>query len=500
MPVLSKSAPTYGTKRLYKDTDGIKVVDFAESFLHISKGIRAGQPFIPVGWQVDLLHNVYERRPDGKYRYRRVVVGVAKKNGKSLLGATVALYGLVEGEAGAEVYSAAGDREQAKIVLNEAKWQVEHSQELSGICKIYRNAITVPSTGAIYRALSADAALQEGLNPSTVVFDELHVQPNAELWDVLTLGSGTRVNPLVFAITTAGYDLTTICGKQYLYGKRVVAGEIEDNSFGFWWWEAPDNCKTDDRDAWEKANPNIVEGLLDLEDMDTAQKQTDEISFRRRKLNQWVRTSGDSWLPANAFNLCKSTRQINPELPVYVGIDMALKHDSIAVVHAQLQSDGVVVVRAKIWHPDDAKLEVALVEQYLRELRLALICEEFAYDPAYFQRSAEILIDDGLNMVEFPQSSARMVPACGHAFELIVNQRLAHDGSPQFVDQVLSAAQRVGDLGWRLSKGKSKRKIDACIAMVIALDRATQSDNLSSAAEVVDVWSEDDEDEGDDTQ
>ena len=114
---------------------------------------------------------------------------------------------------------------------------------------------------------------------------------------------------------------------------------------------------------------------------------------------------------------------------------------------------------------------------------------EFAYDPAYFQRSAEMLVDDGLPMVEFPQSRTRMIPACGNAFELIVNQRVAHDGSPQFTDQVLSAAQRMTDEGWRLSKGKSKRKIDAAIALCIALDRATLSSKISATPSVVDVWS-----------
>ena len=113
---------------------------------------------------------------------------------------------------------------------------------------------------------------------------------------------------------------------------------------------------------------------------------------------------------------------------------------------------------------------------------------EFAYDPAYFQRSSEILTDDGLPMVEFPQSRARMIPACGNAFEMIVNQRVAHDGSPQFVDQVLSAAQRMTDEGWRLSKGKSKRKIDAAIALVIALDRATLVNKTDINPSVIDIW------------
>jgi phage terminase large subunit-like protein len=114
--------------------------------------------------------------------------------------------------------------------------------------------------------------------------------------------------------------------------------------------------------------------------------------------------------------------------------------------------------------------------------------QEFAFDPAYFMRSAEALSDDGLPMVEFGQSAARMIPACGNAYEMIVNKKVAHDGSPTFTDQVLSAAQRMTDTGWRLSKGKSKRKIDACIAMVMALDRATTRATAVIEPAVLDIW------------
>jgi phage terminase large subunit-like protein len=89
------------------------------------------------------------------------------------------------------------------------------------------------------------------------------------------------------------------------------------------------------------------------------------------------------------------------------------------------------------------------------------------------QRSAEVLADDGLVMVEFPQSAQRMVPACQTAYEMICGGRVVHDGSPAFSDQVLSAVPRQTDTGWRLSKGKSKRKIDAAVALVMALDRAS---------------------------
>ena len=474
MTHIDKGTPTWSTPKLYSKSDGHKVVDFARTFLHVSKGVRAGQPLILTSWQVALLDGLYERRDDGLLRYRRSLIGLARKNGKSLLGSLIALYGLIEGEPGAEVYSAAGDRQQARVVFNEAKWQITQSPALSGVCKVYRDVVEVPSTGAIYRVLSSDAKLQQGLNASCVIFDEAHIQPNEELWNALTLGSGARKDPNIIAISTAGYDLDSLCGRLYNYGKRVVSGDQVDERFGFWWWEAPADCEVSDRDAWHIANPNLAEGLLDIEDMEISMMQTAETAMRRYRLNQWVRTDGESWLPKGGWELCRSDDELDPNIPVFVGIDMALKHDSIAVVVAQPQESGRIVVRAKIWHPDGGVMDVAAVEQHIRELGREFTVQEFAYDPAFFQRSAEAMSDEGFTMVEFSQSTARMVPACGTLYEMIVNQKIAHDGNPVFADQVLSAAQRSTDMGWRLSKGKSKRKIDAAIALAMAVDRATR--------------------------
>ena len=114
------------------------------------------------------------------------------------------------------------------------------------------------------------------------------------------------------------------------------------------------------------------------------------------------------------------------------------------------------------------------MEAHLRDLHRRFRVQEFAYDPAYFQRSAEMLLDDGLPMLELPQSPQRMVPACGTLYELIVGGVVGLRAEPMFVDQLLSPAQRQTDQGWRLSKGKSKRKIDAAIAAAMAVDRATR--------------------------
>lgn len=463
--------PAFFTPAVSGVSDGDDVVGFVETYCRVTKGFEAGQPLVFRDWQRWLTRCLYERNEQGRLRYRRSLVVVARKNGKSLLGSGIALYGLFAGEPGAEVYSAAGDRQQARIVFNEVKQQIVSNPLLQAECKVYRDAIEVPRFGSVYRVLSSDGKLAQGLNPSTVIFDELHVQPNSELYDALTLGSGARQEPMVVGITTPGYDLESLCGQLYQYGKKVASGEIDDPSFGFFCWEADVDCDIYDRDQWRKANPNLAEGLLDEADMESAAKQTSEMAFRRYRLSQWVR-SQESWLPTGAWDQGVSTEPLIDGEPTWLGVDMALKHDSIAIVAVQKRDDKYVA-RAKIWHPESSGVDVADVEAYLRQMHMKYQLKEVAYDPAFFQRSAEVLHDDGLPMLEFPQSGQRMIPACGQAYELIVNGKVLHDGSPTFTDQVLSAAQRMTDAGWRLSKGKSRRKIDACIALVMALDRAS---------------------------
>jgi phage terminase large subunit-like protein len=356
-------------------------------------------------------------------------------------------------------------------------------------CKIYRDAIEVPSTNAIYRVLSSDGKLAQGLNPSLVIFDELHVQRNDDLYDALTMGSGARLDPLVVAITTAGFDLESLCGRLYQYSKQVAAGEVDDPMWGAWWWEADSDCDITDEKQWKKANPNLALGLLDNEDMRVSAQQSSEAAMRRFRLNQWTR-SQESWLPVGAWEQCNNptSAELNAYDPAWVGIDMALKHDSIGIVVAQPHDDGKIAVKARIFHPDIDGIDIHAIESHLRELHNEYNIQEFAYDPAFFQRSAEALYDDGLPMVEFPQSSQRMIPACGTTYEMIVGKKIAHDGSPMFTDQVLSAAQRMTEQGWRLSKGKSRRKIDACIAMVMAVDRATRRGTSTPQPMIAQVW------------
>ena len=507
------------------ESDGEDVADFIQTFCRHIKGEQRGKLISLEAWQVDLLIETFEIGEDGAWRYREALWGMPRKNGKSTVGAGIALYGLVAaGEPGAEVYSCAGDKEQAKIVFGDARQMVELDPELSGLLKVYKDAIEHPQSGSVYRALSAEAFTKEGLNPFLVIFDELHVQPNRDLYDVMTQGSGTRWQAMLLAITTAGYDLDTICGQKYTYGQKVRAGEIDDPTFFFRWWEpARADCDYRDPAVWAEVNPGLGK-FLHAKDLAALVGKTPENVIRRYRLNQWT-TSAEAWLPFGAWEACAAPDlELDPRLPLRVAIDVALRNDSTAVVCAQRQQVGPehapkphtarvateeedrpsvgegphyrIVVRAKVWEnpfPDDDPrhaewtLNIFEVEEYLRGLRAAFPepateidgaiapGPEFSYDPAYFERSAQVLEGDGLAMVEYPQHDSRMVPASQGLYQLVVEGRLAHNGDPALARHVANASAAQKPRGWRLTKPKgSRKKIDAAISCAIAAHRAQE--------------------------
>lgn len=322
-------------------TNGPRVARFIETFCRQSRGQLAGAPVLLRDWQREILDELFTLRDDGLRQHRTGLLGLPRKNGKSTLGSALALYLLVaDGEAGAEVYSCAGDRQQARIVFNEARKMVEASPDLSSILTVYRDVIHFPRTQGVYRVLSADARLQQGLNPSACLFDEVHVQPDDELWNALVLGMGTRAQPLMLGITTAGYDEESLLWKLYEYGRKVQSGEIDDPTFWFRWWEpARADCDWRDPAVWAECNPALGD-FLHEEALAADARTTAEHEYRRYHLNQWTRAA-NAWLPFGAWDGCLAPDlQLDPALPICAGIDVALRNDSTAVVIAQRREVG----------------------------------------------------------------------------------------------------------------------------------------------------------------
>lgn len=476
--------------------DGVDIAEFIGACCKQTKdtvGGRTGDPLALFDWQRDVLAGLFARRADGRLKHRVGLIGLPRKNGKSALASGVALYGLVCGPSGGEIYSCAGDKEQARIVFGVAKRMVELDPELSGMCKVYRDAIEVPATGSVYRVLSAEAYTKEGLSPSLVIFDEVHVQPTDELWNVMALAMGARIDPLMLGITTAGVrtDSTggdSICYQLYQHGQKVAAGEAEDPSFYMAWWE-PADAEADHRDpaTWHESNPGFGT-IVDAEDFESAVRRTPEAEFRTKRCNQWVSTA-ESWFPTGAFESVADRDAVVPDgTRIVIGFDGSYVGDSTGLVGCTIdEKPHLFVIDAwerRDFDSPDWRVPIAEVEHAIREACRRFDVAEIACDPYRWQRSMQALEDEGFPVVEYATGSVpRMVPACAVFYDAVMDARVTHDGDPRLERHVRNATIKRDRHGPRIVKDSkmSPRKIDLAVCAVIAHERAVAFRDQSSA-------------------
>ena len=466
---------------------------FAELFGSVGKdGIagRAGSPLRLRPWQKSLLDHLYARDENKGLLAQTALIGMPRKNGKSALSsAAIGLYSLIaEGVQGGEVVAVAAEKEQARIVFGEAKRMVEAS-ELSELVTMYKDSLYVPSTQSVFKVVSAEAYSKEGLNPSRVIMDELHAHRDRTLFDVFSLAMGNRgkIGQLV-AITTAGVksDSTgrdSVCYGLYQYGKKVASGEIDDPAFFMAWWEAPEGMDFRSRKAWEIANPGF-DDIVAASDFESAVKRTPEPEFRTKRLNQWV-SSAVSWLPGGAWNECASEVQLDvPDgAEIVLGFDGSYSGDCTAIVGAVVQRDDepIQVFLVKAWEKDlaqdgdDWRVDIAEVEATIVEACQRYRVREIVCDPFRWQRSMQALEDQGWPVVEFPQSPSRMIKACAKFFDAVVAGGIVHDGDPLLARHLDNTMTKLTPAGPHVKKENpnSPRKIDAAVAAIMAVDRAT---------------------------
>ena len=466
------------------------VVDFAEAYGRITKDSvagKAGGPLILRPWQKTLLEHLFAWDEDG-LRHRVSLVGMPRKSGKSALGSVLGLYSLILGPRGAEVYSVASEKEQARIVFQDAKRTVEASPELSALTRLYRDAIELPAMNSVYRVLSAENLSKEGLNPSAVIFDELHAQPDRELFDVFSLAMGARGKLAnLIAITTAGVrsDRTGrdgIAFSLYQMGQKIARGELDDPTFFMAWWEAPEGADHRDPETWRLANPGF--GDLNAEsDFHSAIKRTPEAEFRIKRCNQWVSTV-ETWLPAGSWDECAGEVNLTPEDEIVLGFDGSYNGDASVIVGAVVPKntdDPVRVFMVKAWEKDlehdgpEWRVDIGEVEQTVLDFCQKHNVKEIACDPFRWQRSMEVLEGYGLPVVAFPQSPQRMIKACAGFFDSVAEKRLIHDGDPLLARHIGNTAVKLTPAGPHIKKENpnSPRKIDAAVAAILAVDRAS---------------------------
>lgn len=469
--------------------DGERVLTFAAAYGRIHKdsiGGKTGDNIRWLPWQVRLIQRIYARDPKtGRRLARRYLLGVARKNGKTALVAVLALYGLLLEADGAEVYSCAADREQAKLAFSAAKRMVEMDPELARIVKPYRDVLEFPQTGSIYKALSAEAFTKEGLSPTTVIFDELHAQPDRELYDVMSLALGARQDPLMVLITTAGvmvdrFGQPTICKQLYEYGKQVASGEVNDPTFGFSWYEPEDtDAELSDPTARLQANPSLG-SVLDPADLDSAlPPQTPTNEYRTKRLNCWV-TGHQAWLPHGAWSaVAAPDKELAENERVVLAFDGSWTNDSTAIVGIGIESKHIFVV--DVWErPPESAAWVVPSDEVEESLFAALDkynVVEVACDPAYWREHLRRWADADAPIVEWPTSSPRYItPATREFYTAVIEKRLSHDGDPRLSRHVANAVIKEDFRGARIVKQTHGLKIDLAVAALMAHSRALTFD------------------------
>ena len=307
-----------------------------------TKGIWHGLPFNLLGWQEKIVKDLFgTMKPDGYRQFNTAYIEIPKKNGKSELAAAIALY-LTCGDAewGAEIYGCASDRQQAAIVFDISVGMVEQCPSLKKRIKpiLSQKRLVFTPLNSFYQVLSAEAYTKHGLNVHGVVFDELHAQPNRELYDVMMHGSGdARKQPLYFLITTAGNDRNSICWEVHEKASDVLTGRKIDPSFYPVIYCAGDDEDWSDRDIWKRVNPSVGT-TIDIEKLEAAflnakDNAAEENLFRQLRLNQWVKQA-IRWMQMDKWDECSfpvSQKELKGRF-CYGGLDLSSSLDITAFV------------------------------------------------------------------------------------------------------------------------------------------------------------------------
>ena len=487
-------------------------VRFIECLTH-TKGIWSGKKFKLLEWQEQIIRDVFGILKPNNYRqFNTAYIEVPKKNGKSELAAAIALFlCCADGEERAEVYGCAADRQQASIVFEVAADMVRMCPALNRRVKILASTkrILFKPTNSFYQVLSAEAYSKHGFNISGVIFDELHTQPNRELFDVMTKGSGdARMQPLYFLITTAGNDTESICYETHQKALDILEGRKTDPTF------YPVIYGVSESEDWtRKANPSlgVTVGLDKVQAACDSARQNpgEENSFRQLRLNQWVKQS-IRWMPMEKWDACNF--EVDPaELEgriCYGGLDLSSTTDITAfvLVFPPIDEEDKFFVLPYFWVPEEnVSLRVrrdhvqydvwekqgflkttegnvvhyGYIEKFIEKLGEKYNIREIAFDRWGAVQMVQNLEGMGFTVVPFGQGFSSMSPPTKELMKLVLEKRIAHGGHPVLrwnMDNIFIRQDPAGNI--KADKAKSTEKIDGAIALIMALDRAVRNGNV----------------------
>lgn len=514
---------TYESSGLYLFDDGeaSRVCRFVELLTH-TKGALAGQRIRLEPWQVWVLTTIFgwRRRSDGGRRFRRVYIEVPRGNGKSALSSGVALYCLLaDREQGAEVYSFATTRDQAKIVFGDAKQMALANAPLQNQfgLRVLANALYVPRTNSTFMAKSAEGSTLDGLNTHFACIDELHAHKTRAVYDVVETSMGKRLNSLLWVITTAGFDTAGICYEVRTMVREVLKQTVVDETqFGVIY-------TIDDEDDWtsvealQKANPNwgvsvMPDVLLPLQKKAITLASAAN-NFKTKHLDVWC-AAGSAWMDMQAWNRAAAPVELSDfeGLPVVIGLDLGAKNDLTAkvLVFTHEREDGRTgyYVASQFYLPQaaidkttnsqyagwveegwikvsgGAMTDIGMIEEEIREDLSKFEVSGIAYDPWHATQLVTALDDDGAPMIEFRNTVSNMSDPMKSLEALVQDGRLTHDGNPVMtwmMGNVVAKLDAKDNIYPR--KERYEQKIDGPVALIMALGCALVNVEDNSFAE-----------------
>lgn len=508
---------------MFDERKAKRVINFIEALKH-TKGEFYGKLFELLDWQKQIISDVFgtvrDNRPDVR-QFTTAYIETPKKMGKSEFGAALALNMLVnDDEQRAEVYGCAADRNQASIVFNVAVDMVEQCPPLAKRIAVIPSTkrMVYKPTNSVYQVLSSDVPSKHGLNVSACVFDELHTQPNRQLYDVMTQGSGdARKQPLWFFLTTAGTDRNSICWEVHQKAKDILDGRKADPRFYPVIFGLDENDDWQDEKNWYKANPSLGH-TIDIEKVRDAYRKAvetpaDENEFRQLRLNQWVKQSV-RWMPMDKWDACASS--VDAERlkgrPCYAGLDLSSTSDLTVflLVFPPIEEDEPYQIIPFFWLPEETLplrvrrdhvmydvwekqghikttqgnvVHYGFIEKFIVELGKMYNIREIAYDRWNATMMVQNLEDDGFTMVPFGQGFRDMSPATKELMRVVLEKKLAHGGNPVLrwnLDNVFVKRDPAGNI--KPDKEQSTEKIDGAVALVMALDRALKNGSVQTGS------------------